>query len=308
MDTDGADCQHVQHAGRRARGKSFIPASRWLSITATWAITLRLWRIPPRRWAEALREISGRLEEMPAEEGFPAYLSSRLSGFYERAGYVQTLSGAGGFRDDHRRGIAAGRRLFRAGYAEHQAVCALLPGRWTRRWPMPGTIRQSTGLTSYSEYLTDLERWYARTSTQDFMRLRQADPGHPCSEENSLMEIVKLIGSDVLPDDQKLMLEVARVIRVGLSAAERLSSRATPVVPMTKAVLDDGGDPAFRRCVRGRLWRRPLPVSEILKTGIFDRVVGHQIRRCPTTNLTSLTRITAEIDAASRGACWKEAG
>ena len=80
------------------------------------------------RWAEALREVSGRLEEMPAEEGYPAYLAARLAEFYERAGYVETLSGSSGLGQRHRGGIPSGRRLLRAGYPAHQAFHPLLLG------------------------------------------------------------------------------------------------------------------------------------------------------------------------------------
>ena len=105
------------------------------------------------RWAEALREISGRLEEMPAEEGFPAYLASRLAEFYERAGYVKTLDGEGGERHCDRRRLPPGRRLLRAGHPEYQALCAHLLGHWTsalayaRHFPC-----HQLELTSYSEY------------------------------------------------------------------------------------------------------------------------------------------------------------
>ena len=80
------------------------------------------------RWAEALRELSGRLEEMPAEEGFPAYLASRLSAFYERAGMMQNLNGTEGSVSHYRRRLAAGRRFLRAGDTEYQAFCPLLLG------------------------------------------------------------------------------------------------------------------------------------------------------------------------------------
>ena len=80
------------------------------------------------RWAEALREISGRLEEMPAEEGFPAYLPSRLAEFYERAGFCRHAQRQRGFHLHHRRRFAAGLRLFGTGDAEHEALYALLLG------------------------------------------------------------------------------------------------------------------------------------------------------------------------------------
>ncbi|MFQ9918916.1 MAG: hypothetical protein ACLRWQ_23660 [Flavonifractor plautii] len=97
------------------------------------------------RWAEALREISGRLEEMPAEEGFPAYLASRLAEFYERAGYVETLERQGGQRHRHRRRLPPGRRLLRAGHPEYQALCAQLLGAWTASLAYARHFPPSTG-------------------------------------------------------------------------------------------------------------------------------------------------------------------
>jgi V/A-type H+-transporting ATPase subunit A len=93
------------------------------------------------RWAEALREISGRLEEMPAEEGFPAYLSSRLAEFYERAGYMRTLERQGGLRHRHRRRVAPGRRFLRARHPEYQAVCPGLLGAGPRSGLCPALPR-----------------------------------------------------------------------------------------------------------------------------------------------------------------------
>ena len=118
------------------------------------------------RWAEALREISGRLEEMPAEESFPAYLPSRLAGFYEGGGT----------------------------YARHFPSI-----NWT---------------TSYTEYFNDLIPWYNENFGEDFTQLRVRIMSL-LNEESSLMEIVKLIGADILPDDQKLIIETAKVIREG---------------------------------------------------------------------------------------------
>ena len=80
------------------------------------------------RWAEALRELSGRLEEMPAEEGFPAYLASRLSAFYERAGMMQTLNGGDRVCLYYWSGVSAGREIFRTCYSEYQAFCAVFLG------------------------------------------------------------------------------------------------------------------------------------------------------------------------------------
>lgn len=165
------------------------------------------------RWAEALREISGRLEEMPAEEGYPAYLSSRLAEFYERAGYVETLSKkeasvtiigavspAGG---DFSEPVTQNTKRFVGAFLGLDRNLA-----YSRHYPA------INWLTSYSVYLTTLGGWYINNVARDMIELR-AETLRLLQEENKIMEIVKLIGEDVLPDEQKLILEIARVLRVG---------------------------------------------------------------------------------------------
>ena len=165
------------------------------------------------RWAEALREISGRLEEMPADEGFPAYLPSRLSEFYERAGYVKNLCGSEGSVSiigavspqgaDFSEPVTQNtKRFIRCFWALDKSLA------YARHYP---AINWND---SYSEYLGDLSDWYSENVGVDFMACRN-EISSILAEENKLMEIVKLIGSDVLPDDQKLIIETARVIRVG---------------------------------------------------------------------------------------------
>ena len=165
------------------------------------------------RWAEALREISGRLEEMPAEEGFPAYLPSRISQFYERAGYIDTLNDQTGsitiigavspqgadFSEPVTQNTKRFVRSFwaldkRLAYARHYAAI---------NW-----------IQSYSDYVSDLETFYRDQVHPDFIELRQLII-RLLSEEDTLLEIVKLIGSDVLPEDQKFVIEIGRIIRVG---------------------------------------------------------------------------------------------
>ena len=146
------------------------------------------------RWAEALRELSGRLEEMPAEEGFPAYLASRLSQFYERAGMVQNLNGTEG------------------------SVSII------------GAVSPQGG--DFSEYLTDLSSWYSEHVDKNFVNYRN-QLVTILNQESSLMEIVKLIGSDVLPDDQKLVLEIAKVIRLGFLQQNAFHKEDT-CVPLKK--------------------------------------------------------------------------
>ncbi len=165
------------------------------------------------RWAEALRELSGRLEEMPAEEGFPAYLASRLSAFYERAGFMETLNGlegsvsiigavspqGGDFSEPVTQNT---KRFVRCFWGLDKALA------YARHFPA------IHWLTSYSEYVRDLEPWYKKNVGEDFVSCR-ARILALLTKESELNEIVKLIGSDVLPDDQKLVLEIARVIRLG---------------------------------------------------------------------------------------------
>lgn len=165
------------------------------------------------RWAEALRELSGRLEEMPAEEGFPAYLASRLSAFYERAGMMQNLNGSegsvsiigavspqgGDFSEPVTQNTKRFVRCF-WGLDKNLAYARHFPAiQW---------------LDSYSEYLTDLAPWYTEHVNKNFVDYRN-QLVYLLNQEASLMEIVKLIGADVLPDDQKLILDIAKVIRVG---------------------------------------------------------------------------------------------
>ena len=165
------------------------------------------------RWAEALRELSGRLEEMPAEEGFPAYLASRLSAFYERAGMMQTLGGATGSVSiigavspqggDFSEPVTQNtKRFVRCFWGLDKSLA------YARHFPA------IHWLTSYSEYLTDLSGWYTDNVSPKFVDYRNRLMSL-LGQENSLMEIVKLIGADVLPDDQKLILEIAKVIRLG---------------------------------------------------------------------------------------------
>lgn len=165
------------------------------------------------RWAEALRELSGRLEEMPAEEGFPAYLASRLSAFYERAGMMQTLNGLEG-------SVSIIGAVSPQG-GDFSEPVTMNTKRFVRCfWGLDKSLAYARHfpaihwLTSYSEYINDLAPWYKDNVNKNFIDMRNQLMAI-LNSESSLMEIVKLIGSDVLPDDQKLILEIARVIRLG---------------------------------------------------------------------------------------------
>lgn len=165
------------------------------------------------RWAEALREISGRLEEMPAEEGYPAYLPSRLAEFYERAGDVITLdnkeasvtiigavSPAGG---DFSEPVTQNTKRFVTTFLGLDKKLA-----YARHYPA------INWLSSYSGYISSLDKWYKNEVSKDMMDLR-GEMLKILQEESNLLEIVKLVGEDVLPDDQRLTLEIAKVIKIG---------------------------------------------------------------------------------------------
>jgi V/A-type H+-transporting ATPase subunit A len=165
------------------------------------------------RWAEALREISGRLEELPAEEGYPAYLAGRLAEFYERAGYVETLN------DQHGSVSVIGavsppggdfsepvtqhtKRFIRCFWALDKALAS------ARHYP------SVNWLDSYSEYMESVADWWRQQVGQDWFGMR-ALAMEILSEEDRLSQIVKLVGPDALPDEQRLTLETARLLREG---------------------------------------------------------------------------------------------
>lgn len=186
------------------------------------------------RWAEALRELSGRMEEMPAEEGFPAYLASRLSKFYERAGMMHNLNGTEGSVSiigavspqggDFSEPVTQNtKRFVRCFWGLDKSLA------YARHFPA------IHWLTSYSEYLGDLAPWYRDNVAPEFVEYRNRIVAL-LNQESSLMEIVKLIGSDVLPDDQKLVLEIARVIRLGFLQQNAFHKEDT-CVPMEKQFL-----------------------------------------------------------------------
>jgi V/A-type H+-transporting ATPase subunit A len=180
------------------------------------------------RWAEALRELAARLEEIPAEEGFPASLPARLAQFYERAGMATTLCGAessvsivgavsppgGDFAEPVTQHT---RRFVRCFWALDRLLAD------ARHYPA------INWLDSYSQYLEDVEAWW-KTIDPDWARLR-ADAIRLLQEENHLQEIVKLVGPDVLPDGQRLILSVAEILKSGLlqqSAFDKIDTYSSP--------------------------------------------------------------------------------
>ncbi len=165
------------------------------------------------RWAEALREISGRLEEMPAEEGFPAYLGSRLAQFYERAGYVKNLNGSEGSVTIIGAVSPAGGDFSEpVTQSTKKVVGAFLA--LDRQLAYARHFPSINWLLSYSGYVDMLGEWYKQNVSPEMLELR-ANMLKLLQKENQLMDIVKLVGEDVLPDDQRIILEIAKIVKVG---------------------------------------------------------------------------------------------
>ena len=222
------------------------------------------------RWAEALRELSGRLEEMPAEEGFPAYLASRLSAFYERAGMMQTLCGAEG-------SVSIIGAVSPQG-GDFSEPVTMNTKRFVRCfWGLDKSLAYARHfpaihwLTSYSEYLQDLSPWYKDHVNKNFVDMRNQLMGI-LNSESSLMEIVKLIGSDVLPDDQKLTLEIARVIRLGFLQQNAFHPQDTSVPLAKQQKMMETILYLYEKSKA--LVSMGMPMSVLKEDKIFDRVIS----------------------------------
>lgn len=243
------------------------------------------------RLAEALRELSGRLEEIPAEEGFPAYLASRLAEFYERAGYVENLNGSEG-------------SITIIGAVSPQGGDLSEPvTQNTKRfvrcfWTLDRSLAYARHfpaiqwLTSYTEYLDDLADWYEKNLGKEFMANRAAIT-KILNEENELMEIVKLIGADILPDNQKLILEISKVIRVGFLQQNAYHSFDTYVtlekqMKMLEIIL-------YLYEKSKLLVAHGIPVRILKSSGIFDKIISIKYD-VPNDNLQKFDEYFAAID------------
>lgn len=243
------------------------------------------------RWAEALRELSGRLEEMPAEEGFPAYLASRLSAFYERAGMMQTLNGqvgsvsiigavspqGGDFSEPVTQNT---KRFVRCFWGLDKSLA------YSRHFPA------IHWLTSYSEYLNDLSGWYSDNVSPKFVDYRNRMMAL-LNQESSLMEIVKLIGGDVLPDDQKLVLEIAKVIRLGFLQQNAFHKDDTCVSMEKQFKMMDIILYLYKTC--RKLVAMGMPMSILKSENMFEKVIAIKYD-VPNNNLQMLDMYKIEID------------
>jgi V/A-type H+/Na+-transporting ATPase subunit A len=165
------------------------------------------------RWAEALREIAGRLEEMPAEEGFPAYLPSRIAAFYERAGRVRTLEGAEG-SVTMVGAVSPPGGDFTEPVTQHTQ-------RYTRAfWALDRALANARHYpainwqTSYSLYADDVAAWWAKETSANWQVLR-GQASQILEQASRLEQLVRLVGAQALPDRQRWILEAARLLKEG---------------------------------------------------------------------------------------------
>lgn len=222
------------------------------------------------RWAEALRELSGRLEEMPAEEGFPAYLASRLSAFYERAGMTQNLNGTDG-------SVSIIGAVSPQGGDFSEPVTQNTKRFVRCFWGLDRSLANArhfpaiSWLTSYSEYLNDLAPWYSAHVDKNFIHERN-EMMALLNQESTLMETVKLIGGDVLPDDQKLVLEIARVIRLGFLQQNAFHKDDTCVSMEKQFKMMDTILYLYDKAKD--LVGMGMPMSILKENNIFERVIN----------------------------------
>lgn len=195
------------------------------------------------RWAEALREISGRLEEMPAEEGYPSYLPTRLGEFYERAGVVETLG------SESRIGSLSIIGAVSPPGGDFSEPVTTHTKRFTRAfWALDKELADArhypaiNWIQSYSEYVDEVSEWWIENVDKEWRRYR-SEAMRILQREDELKEIVKLVGPEALPDRERLILEVARILRVAFlqqNALDPIDTYSAPIkqFKMLKIIID----------------------------------------------------------------------
>jgi V/A-type H+-transporting ATPase subunit A len=193
------------------------------------------------RWAEALRELSGRMEEMPADEGFPAYLPTRLAEFYERAGMFRTLCGAEG-------SITIAGAVSPPGGDFSEPVTQHTKRFVRCLWALDRQLANArhypaiSWLDSYSEYVDEIADWWQERSNGEWMELRMRIMDL-LQQEGKLQQVVKLVGPDVLPDTQRIVLETCEMFKNAFlqqNSYDKVDTYCTPEkqIKMLRLILD----------------------------------------------------------------------
>ncbi|MFQ6135532.1 MAG: V-type ATP synthase subunit A, partial [Nitrososphaerales archaeon] len=240
------------------------------------------------RWAEALREISGRLEEMPAEEGYPSYLASRLAEFYERAGRMKILG-----RPERIGSVTLIGAVSPSG-ADFTEPVTTHTSRFIKTfWGLDTKLAYSrhypaiNWITSYTGYAEDVARWWAKNVDKVWSRLRLA-AFEVLQREDVLREIVRLLGPEALPDEEKLILDVARMIKEGFlqqSAYDEIDTYCSPA----KQVKQLGLLVDFYREALSAL-RSGVPLEDIRAMPIITKIIRSKYE-VPNTELGKLDGI-----------------
>ncbi|WP_312906289.1 V-type ATP synthase subunit A [Tissierella praeacuta] len=243
------------------------------------------------RWAEALREISGRLEEMPAEEGYPAYLPSRLAQFYERAGYVKALSGSEGSVTIIGAVSPAGGDFSEPVTENTKRFVNVFLGldrelAYSRHYPA------INWLNSYSGYTEMLRNFYEMELNEEVEGLR-GKMLKLLFEESRLLEIVLLVGEDVLPDDQRLILEIARVIKIGFLQQNAFHKEDT-YVPLKKQLeMLKTIDLLYERGLQAI--KKDIPISQVRNGEVYGEIIKMKYS-IPNDNISKIEELNNMIN------------
>jgi len=223
------------------------------------------------RWAEALREVSGRLEEMPAEEGFPSYLPTRLAEFYERTGIVKTLGS-----EERTGSICAIGAVSPPGGDFSEPVTQHTKRFTSVFWALDKELADArhypaiNWIQSYSGYLNDLTEWWAKNVDKEWRDYRD-EAMRILQREDELKEIVKLVGPDALPDSQRLILETARILRNAFLQQNALDPVDTYCLPIKqfkilKIIIE------FYK-LAGRIVNKGVPLFKITQLPVLPEIM-----------------------------------
>ena len=250
------------------------------------------------RWAEALRELSGRLEEMPLEEGFPAYLASRLAEFYERAGRIKTLNNENGSitiiasvsppgGDFSEPVTSHTKRFIRCFWALDRDLAN------ARHYPSISWI------DSYSEYIDDVKDWWHKNIDRDWLSMRYAIM-ELLQKEQRLLQVVKLVGPDVLPHRQRLILETCTIFKntfLQQSAFDKIDTYSSPKKQflMLKSIIK-----FYQKS--DELIKKGTNISEIKENPIYQELIRMRHKYSESEqDLAQLSELPGEIENSLGG-------
>ena len=245
------------------------------------------------RWAESLREMSGRLEEMPAEEGYPSYLASRLAEFYERAGRVKAIGSPD--RDGSVTLIGA---VSPSGGDFTEPVTTHTMRFIKTFWALDANLAYSrhypsiNWMNSYSGYTDDVSTWWHENINESWSKIRQ-EMYNILQKEDSLKEIVKLLGPEALPDEEKLVLEVARMIKIGFlqqNSFDEIDTYCSPekqfrLMNMLLSFYHKGQDAL----------KNGAELQDIRALGVVSSMIKARMT-IPDSSLDELDKLNADID------------